>query len=760
MATDRQPAFLAVSRASLTFAAALSLARVFGDASWAAPIALGAAVPPLVLAFAHRRGWHPVAGAAVTAIAGAWLGVLVNAPSLTAFGFPTSSAIAHFGHDLARAAHVLRSAVVPIMPGSALFPAALLLAFVAVYAASAIAEFIGRHADAPVGVIGPSVTLYVVVAALGSGSWAPTLACYAVAVTAYLVALREVEATARRTWFRANRTRRSRALAGGLAGGALVTALAITAGPLFPGARGTALVNYRKLGSGRGGSLLETTSPLVTIGAKLNREANVEVFTARTNDPRPHYWRAMALEDLLDTGEWGLRGSHGAQRSAELLPGPSGAPDALRLRQSVRISRSIDPHWLPAVYRPIAIDLPDAAALPSSSTLLLNSPAIDGVEYEVESEVRVPPPDRLRTVTFDDLRDRAGHTTLPGGFSRAARELAEQLTRGVPSPYEKALELEAFFQGPGFVYDQSVDYGSSPRAIEQFVFEDRRGFCEQFAAAFAEMARSIGLPTRLAVGYRGRSPGPDGVIRIKGEDAHAWPEVWLGRDIGWYAFEPTKGRANGVTERGDPRADPDPTPGSTTTTVAGATTTVPPSRTTVPQLAPDAVQVLPPPGSAGARDGGRVAVGVGIAIGALAVAALAALAAVAAGAVARTRARRHAPDPRRRVLGAWAEALERLSAAGVTPRPSATPIEFALRHAPAHGAAAAGPALMNLARLHTAAMFARESPDDDDARRAWTYVDEIDAALRRTTTRAARWSARLRTTVRARFARRGNPRDE
>jgi hypothetical protein len=113
-------------------------------------------------------------------------------------------------------------------------------------------------------------------------------------------------------------------------------------------------------------------------------------------------------------------------------------------------------------------------------------------------------------------------------------------------------------------------------------------------------------------------------------------------------------------------------------------------------------------------------------------------------ALRRTRRRRHDPDPRIRVLGAWSEALERLAAAGVAPHPSATSIEFALRYAPAHGAGAAGPPLMDLARLHTAAMFAPDPPSTAEADDAWQQVDTIVEALNSSVTRSARWSARLR----------------
>jgi hypothetical protein len=113
------------------------------------------------------------------------------------------------------------------------------------------------------------------------------------------------------------------------------------------------------------------------------------------------------------------------------------------------------------------------------------------------------------------------------------------------------------------------------------------------------------------------------------------------------------------------------------------------------------------------------------------------------GARRRTHRRRHDPDPRHRVLGAWTEALERLTAAGVERRPSATSLEFALRQAPAHGAGAAGPPLMDLARLHTAALYSPEPPSEADAAAAWRDVDAIDAAIRQTVPRSTRWRTRL-----------------
>ena len=115
--------------------------------------------------------------------------------------------------------------------------------------------------------------------------------------------------------------------------------------------------------------------------------------------------------------------------------------------------------------------------------------------------------------------------------------------------------------------------------------------------------------------------------------------------------------------------------------------------------------------------------------------------------VARVRAARGGvgtrADPRDRVLGAWAQALDHLADAGVEPKPSATPVEFALRHAPAHGAGAAGPALMELAQLQTAALFAPDAPTDRRRDRRGCRWTRSTARIGHQISAFIRWRRRL-----------------
>ncbi len=734
MAAHRQSSYVALTRALLTGGATLTLARVYSGSSWLAPLIAAAVLPAAIFAVGERRRVNAYATFGGALVIGAWLAVVVDDPSETFAGLPTAASLAGAAHDLARAPHVLRSAVVPVDP----IGAALVLAVVATFIAALGTELVARRLQAPIGAIGPSVALYIAISALGAGRWAPTTACYAFVVVEYLVALQRGEIETRRTWFQAGTRRRSQLVAGGAIAGAFVIALAIAFGPFVPGARGSAWIRYRSLGIGGGSNILSVTSPLVSVRAKLSgKDSTTEVFTVRTSEAKGDYWRVIALDQFQDDG-WGLNSD---QRSAASLPGPTHAAGTTMVSQTIHLA-AIDARWLPAAYRPVHIDVPGSQVLPGSTSLFLDNP-LSGLTYNVQSEISNPDRSVLESVTVDDLQAMAADEALPDTFSSRARAYAQSVTKDARTPYDQAFALMKVFQSSPFVYDTSVNLGTTANALDRFLFETHRGFCEQFASAFAELARSIGLPTRVAVGYQRGTLGRDGLWHVQEKDAHAWPEVWLGPKIGWYRFEPTPGRVDPVTGLGDKNTAAGD--GATTTTTAPASGAATPTTASLtPTSVPSQIQVQPPAPPPASNTRRHVLTGIAAAL-AIAIGALVVLSGlVVLGAWRRTRRRRRDPDDRRRVLGAWTEALERLAIAGVERRPSTTSFEFALRQAPALGAGAAGPPLMDLARLHTAALYSPEPPTPADADEAWSEVDAITAALRASVPRSRRWRARWR----------------
>ena len=116
--------------------------------------------------------------------------------------------------------------------------------------------------------------------------------------------------------------------------------------------------------------------------------------------------------------------------------------------------------------------------------------------------------------------------------------LAHQIVAGANGPAAQATALARWFNSGRFRYTLTPPVAGAANPLASFLFTTREGFCQQFAAAYAALARIDGLPTRVAVGfttgtfYRGQ-------YRVTGADAHVWPEVYLGPSAGWTSFEPT-----------------------------------------------------------------------------------------------------------------------------------------------------------------------------------------------------------------------------
>ena len=105
--------------------------------------------------------------------------------------------------------------------------------------------------------------------------------------------------------------------------------------------------------------------------------------------------------------------------------------------------------------------------------------------------------------------------------------------------YDKALALERYLSS-NYTYDLNVPPLPSGRdAVAMFLFEHKRGFCQQFATAMAVLGRAIGLPTRIVTGYLPGQYDPlAGAYEVRASDAHSWVEVYFVQH-GWVPFDPT-----------------------------------------------------------------------------------------------------------------------------------------------------------------------------------------------------------------------------
>ena len=288
----------------------------------------------------------------------------------------------------------------------------------------------------------------------------------------------------------------------------------------------------------------------------------------------------------------------------------------------------------------------------------------------------------------------APYLALPAVSPQVVR-LAHQIVAGAGTPATQALALARWFDNGRFRYTLSPPASTGPDPLSWFLFSSRQGFCQQFAAAFAVLARIDGLPTRVAVGFTTGSAEGHGEYRVTGADAHVWPEVYLGPSVGWTSYEPTpatSGEADGVGitsgSRSATKRTAAPSTASTASTVTPGRRPVP-NRPPVPSTVPLVPHQAAPRHAVGPRPGTGTAV--------TAVALLAAAGAVVGIALwaRRRRWRRTTPgealdrwrhrrrpshaDPTAEVLARWHDAQWTLERARLGRRPEETPQEHAGR---------------------------------------------------------------------------------
>ncbi|HEY2300849.1 MAG TPA: transglutaminaseTgpA domain-containing protein [Acidimicrobiales bacterium] len=127
----------------------------------------------------------------------------------------------------------------------------------------------------------------------------------------------------------------------------------------------------------------------------------------------------------------------------------------------------------------------------------------------------------------------------PPVITPRVQDLARQATARVTTTYDKVIALEDAIATRTQYTLNAPPLPAGADAVDQFLFVDHRGFCEQIATSLTVMLRSLGVPARVAAGYAPGLRNPfTGLYEVRASDAHLWTEVWF-PGIGWQSFDPT-----------------------------------------------------------------------------------------------------------------------------------------------------------------------------------------------------------------------------
>ncbi len=525
---------------------------------------------------------------------------------------------------------------------------------------------------------------------------------------------------------------------------------ALIAPVLVPGLTLHQLFGGHGTGGSGGHQGVGLPNPVAQLHSLLVRSKPRPVLTYHTNiDDPANYLQVYVLNYDARAGDWDLvtppRGKQVGRGS--LAPAPGLAPGTPENVISTRVSIPqadgfTGPiNFLPAPYWPMRAHIPGAWR-EAPDTLMIystNAPA-DGLEYTVTSGQVEPTPATL-----------AANQRVPAAISRSylgfsskvtpqLRAIAKRVTKGKTTAFDKAVALEHWFLSSKFSYSlQSTNLPNSPRGLLTFLTIDRQGFCQQFAFAMAVLARLLGIPSRVAIGFTAGHQRPDGTWVVTTADAHAWPELYF-TGAGWLRFEPTPGGAGGQQTAVEPAYVAGAVSGGGQTGNQGGTGSAQSSSPRPSSTNPIGPRVRVPglqgSGVAGAQQGGPP-------IGPIVLAVIVLVAATPGAIRLLTRRRRWraAAGDTGLAAAAWHELCASLDDYGLPPRPSESPRALARRISLVSGLDE--PGRQAIGRIATVVERARYAPAPTAAGAIRADVATVRRALARAASRGARLRARL-----------------
>ncbi|MDQ6949208.1 MAG: DUF3488 and transglutaminase-like domain-containing protein, partial [Actinomycetota bacterium] len=556
----------------LTLAGVFSLTRLFIGRSFMGPVLVVAVGVHAIAWFCRRQGWPPVVATAVSLLGLILLASWTVVPGSTTFGLPLLDTLHAMENAIQQATADFHRVTAPA-PASQGF---VLAAVFGVGVLAILADWAAFRMRATLEATVPSFALFIFCAAIGSrGSRTTAVIAEVSALIAFVVIHQATVDQETSAWF-ANRT--EGALRSAISTGAIIglaaLIMALNLGFRLPGATRNGVIVWRASDNGGAGTR-STQSPLVDLRGRLLNPSPNPVFTVTSS--QPEYWRQTALDSFNGTDWNALSTYHAAGH--QLDGGTTPTLGGQRIEQDFSIN-DLNAPWLPAAYRPVGVSgIKGITYDPQSGSLLSDSNSLAGVLYHVTSLVSSGDAEaaRLGSAPRPTKGSTDRYLQLPTLNPRVTA-LANSIVAGKTTEYDKAVAIQNYLRDPArFTYNLAYDY-RGPNPLDNFLLVAHEGYCQQFAGSFAALARIVGLPTRLAVGWTWGEEIRPGTYQVSDQQAHTWPEVYF-TGVGWVPFEPTPSRgipgAQNYTGITPAQAGPDASNGSAaTTTVPGATTPV------------------------------------------------------------------------------------------------------------------------------------------------------------------------------------------
>ena len=289
---------------------------------------------------------------------------------------------------------------------------------------------------------------------------------------------------------------------------------------------------------GSGPELSEQIALLVKINPEKDRSKDL----AQIDNMPPLYWRALTYDVYTGRG-WASSPLETHQFRAEEPVTDVMDPQRFLINQEFEVMKGNE--------NPILYAGELVTAKPDFAIAYRSNPGaprdifggkIDTRSYKVESLIPIVGESQLRSVNEEPplwIADR--YLQLPESFPSRVHDLALDLTAGKMTDYEKARLLEAYLRNIPYTLDVPAPPLNKDVA-DYFLFDLQEGYCDYYATSMVVMARAVGLPARLVIGFAsGTYNENQNQFVVTEADAHSWVEIYF-QGFGWIEFEPTGGR--------------------------------------------------------------------------------------------------------------------------------------------------------------------------------------------------------------------------
>lgn len=459
---------------------------------------------------------------------------------------------------------------------------------------------------------------------------------------------------------------------------ALVTGVsALAIGGLVTGIVPIALSSpVSNLGSGTG--LSTGVNPVINLGNNLRRGTPVTVLTYRTTQTQGTYLKLVDLVDFSGTSWSPASVKLNSANNVTKLPAAPGI-DPSTSRNTVTTNVAID--LLRSPYLPLPVPPTKVTGIDSrwkyvdesGLTIRSTTEGSQGLDYKVVSKPVDPTRDQIISSLASPPAALSVYRDVKG-VPDSITKLAKQVTRGAANPFDAAVDLQSYFRDGQFTYSEDTPVkqgydGSGLDMVETFL-KTKSGYCVHFASAMAVMARTLGIPSRIAVGFLPGTqvtPGSTSTWTVTSNDLHTWPELYF-QGLGWVPFEPTvgQGTTSGYLQQTGADATTPPVP----TTEPSALPTTAPQATQNPGAAATATPTGSTSSASAAAPSGQRVEGPLLGLAALV---LVLLLATPWWMRAARRRRRLAQGPPDAALSAWLEVIDTARDLGYPVDPAATP---------------------------------------------------------------------------------------